>query len=206
MAYEEMQATPLSAIVEAFEYLADTVKNGDEELCLKAFCDACALVSVLFNSLGLAFKFAELEYCAKVRGLVEASKKHPTLHNILDIDVQNGRVKCPGSLSRNLRRVRQGLDLIRALFEQFLSTYDCSLREAASSAYAQTCAPYHSWAVRTAAAAGMYALPSRDQLLISLKETDESAEFRMKRYMKAVVPIIQYIDKLFISRNIKLDW
>ncbi|XP_021723833.1 ACD11 homolog protein-like [Chenopodium quinoa] len=206
MAYEEMQATPLSAIAEAFEYLADIVENGKDELHLIAFCDACALVSVLFNSLGLAFKFAELEYCAKVRGLAEASKIYPTLHNVLDVDVQNGSVKCPGSLSRNLRRVRQGLDLIRALFEQFLTTYDCSLREAASSAYTQTCAPYHSWAVRAAAAAGMYALPSRDQLLTSLKETDESAEFRMKRYIKAVVPVIQYIDKLYLSRNIKLDW
>ncbi|KMT08289.1 hypothetical protein BVRB_6g142140 [Beta vulgaris subsp. vulgaris] len=206
MAYEEIQATPLSAIAEAFEDLADTVQNSKDELRLLAFCDACALVSILFNSLGLAFKFAELEYCAKVRGLSEASKIYPTLHNILDVDVQNNRVKCPGSLSRNLRRVRQGLDLIRALFEQFLSTYDCSLRGAASSAYAQTCAPYHSWAVRAAASAGMYALPSRDQLLISLKETDESAEFRMRRYMKAVVPVIQYIDELYITRNINLDW
>ncbi|KAL2905067.1 ACD11-like protein [Bienertia sinuspersici] len=187
MAYEEMQlqATPLSAIAEAFEDLSETVQKSREDLRLKAFCDSCALVSVLFNSLGLAFKFAELEYCSKVRGLSEAAKIYPTLHNILDVDVQNNRVKCPGSLSRNLRRVRQ---------------------EAASSAYAQTCAPYHSWAVRAAATAGMYALPTRDQLLMSLKETDESAEFRMKRYMKAVGPIIQYIDKLYISRNINLDW
>ncbi|XP_057543172.1 ACD11 homolog protein [Amaranthus tricolor] len=206
MAYEEMQATPLSSIAEAFEDLAHIIKHGEQELRLNAFCDACALVSVLFNSLGLAFKFAELEYCAKVRGLSEAANIYPTLHNILDIDVRNDRVKCPGSLSRNLRRVRQGLDLIRALFEGFLATYDCSLREAASSAYAQTCAPYHSWAVRAAATAGMYALPSRDQLLSSLNETDESAEYRMKRYMKAAIPVIQYIDKLYISRNISLDW
>lgn len=206
MAYEKMKVTPLSAIVVAFEDLADTVDKSKEEICFKSFCDACALVSVLFNSLGLAFKFAEMEYCAKVRGLSEASKTYSTLHDILDNDVQNERVKCPGSLSRNLRRVRQGLDLIRALFEQFLSTYDCSLREAASSAYTQTCAPYHSWAVRAAVSAGMYALPSRDQLLVNLQETDESAEDRMKRYIKAAVPVIQYIDKLYISRDISLDW
>ena len=40
----------------------------------------------------------------------------------LDLDVANGTVRTSGSHSRNLRRVRQGLDLIRALFEQFLST------------------------------------------------------------------------------------
>ncbi|KAK9676189.1 hypothetical protein RND81_11G059900 [Saponaria officinalis] len=206
MAYEEMQSTPLSSIVEAFEELADIVENSKDEIRLRTFCDACALVSVLFNSLGLAFKFAEMEYCAKVRGLSEASNTFSTLHEILDHDVQNDTVKCPGSLSRNLRRVRQGLDLIRALFEQFLSTLDGSLREAASSAYTQTCAPYHSWAVRTAVAAGMYALPSRQQLLLNLRETDESADCRMKRYMKAAGPVIQYIDKLYISRDINLDW
>ena len=66
MAYEEVQATPLSTVAEAFEEIADIVENGKEELRLKTFCDACALVSVLFNSLGFAFKFAEMEYCSKV--------------------------------------------------------------------------------------------------------------------------------------------
>lgn len=48
---------------------------------------------------------------------------------------------------------------------------DDTLKEAASTAYAQVCAPYHSWTVRTAVAAGMYTLPTRDQLLLKLKET-----------------------------------
>lgn len=65
MAYEEMQMTPLSAIADAFEELADKLENGKKEFRLKAFCDACDMVSVLFNSLGIAFKFAEMEYCAK---------------------------------------------------------------------------------------------------------------------------------------------
>lgn len=58
----------------------------------------------------------------QVRDLLEASKKHATLHTILDDDIANDTVKTPGSHSRNLRRVRQGLDLVRALFEQFMST------------------------------------------------------------------------------------
>ena len=58
----------------------------------------------------------------QVRDLLEASKKHETLLTILDHDIANDTVKAPGSNSRNLRRVRQGLDLVRALFEQFMST------------------------------------------------------------------------------------
>ncbi|GAB2297046.1 hypothetical protein Dimus_031150 [Dionaea muscipula] len=198
--------TPLATIVEAFEELAEIVNDSKEDLRLKPFTDACALVSVLFDSLGFAFKFAQMEYCAKVRGLAEASRTYATLQNVIEVDVKNETVKCQGSLSRNLRRVRQGLHLITALFHQFVSTCDCSLREAASTAYSQTCAPYHAWAVRATVAAGMYALPSRDQLLLKLNETDQSAEKRMRRFMKASLPIIQYIDELYTSRNISLDW
>ncbi|KAJ8774658.1 hypothetical protein K2173_017104 [Erythroxylum novogranatense] len=216
--------TPLSAVAEAFEDIAkrlssrrnngEAVDNndhnvngeGEEELRLDTFCDACRLVAVLFSCLGLAFKFAESEYVAKVGDLVEASKCFSSLENILDLDVANGTVRTPGSHSRNLRRVRQGLDLIRALFQQFLSTDGDSLKEAATTAYSQVCAPYHTWAVRTAVYAGMYTLPSRDQLLLKLNETDQTAEKKMKRYINATLPVIEYIDKLYISRNITLDW
>ncbi|KAL1190315.1 ACD11 -like protein [Cardamine amara subsp. amara] len=208
--------TPLSVITEAFEDLVDLLKplqsEIDEEeeeedgLRLDAFCSACTHVAVLFNCLGFAFKFAEMEYVSKVRDLVEASKTFDTLQNILDLDVEKETVKTPGSHSRNLRRVRQGLDLIRAIFEQFLIADDYSLKDAATTAYTEVCAPFHTWAVRTAVYAGMYTLPTRDQLLLRLNETDQSVEKNMRRYMEASRPIIEYIDKLYIQRNIKLDW
>ncbi|KAI3453017.1 hypothetical protein Pfo_009680 [Paulownia fortunei] len=209
-AFEDTNAefTPLSAVADAFEELSAAVKakGFHYDLDLKTFCDACSLVSVLFGCLGIAFKFAELEYVSKVSDLAEASESYGTLNNVLDFDAQNDTVRTPGSLSRNLRRVRQGLDLIRALFQNFLSSDDCCLKEAASTAYTKTCAPYHTWAVRTAVYAGMYALPTRDQLLLKLNETDESAEREMIRYINASLPVIEYIDKLYTSRNISLDW
>lgn len=58
----------------------------------------------------------------QLEGLLEASKTCPTLQDILEVDVGNDTVKTSGSYSRNLRRVRQGLDLVRAIFEQLLST------------------------------------------------------------------------------------
>ncbi|KAK9128226.1 hypothetical protein Syun_017023 [Stephania yunnanensis] len=52
---------------------------------------------------------------------------------------------------------------------------DCSLREVASTAYAQVRAPFHSWAVRTSAYAGMYVLPTREELLQKLNEIEASS-------------------------------
>ncbi|KAG4134048.1 hypothetical protein ERO13_D08G133133v2, partial [Gossypium hirsutum] len=123
-------------ILQAFEELSQC-GTKDEGFLLDKFCDAYSLVFILFNSLGLAFKFAEMEYVTKVGNLVEASKRFATLENIVDVDIGNGTVKKQKSPSRDLRRVRQGLDLVRALFEQFLSSKDYSLRNAASTAYAQ---------------------------------------------------------------------
>lgn len=102
-------ATPLSAVADAFEPLSALVKSRDVDfdLSLKPFCEACSLVSVLFGCLGIAFKFAHSEYVSKVHHLDKASEVYGTLNNILDYDVENGTVRSPGSLSRNLRRVRQ---------------------------------------------------------------------------------------------------
>lgn len=200
--------TALSLIADAFEEISDLIKNDNvnDELRLKPFCDACSLVSVLFGSLGIAFKFAEMEYTSKVRDLSDAASLYGTLSKVIDYDVKSDTVQSAESLTRKLRRVRQGLDLIRELFLNFLSTDEYSLKEAASSAYKQVCAPYHTWAVRTAVSAGMCALPTRDQLLLNLNETDESAEMEMRRYIKASLPVIKYIDNLYTSRGITLDW
>lgn len=59
---------PLTAIAEAFEELSKWMKenSGGHHIRLDNFCEVASLVSVLFRCLGLAFKFAELEYVAKV--------------------------------------------------------------------------------------------------------------------------------------------
>ncbi|KAB1219591.1 Ceramide-1-phosphate transfer protein [Morella rubra] len=200
--------TPLAAVAEAFEEMAELLKSRkeDQHLRLDTFCQACSLFSVLFGCLGLAFKFAKSEYLSMIRDLEEGSKTYSTLQDIINADVANKRVKTQGSHSRNLRRVRQGLDLIRVLFEQFVSTEEHSLKEAASRAYRQVCAPYHCWSVRTAVAAGMCTLPAREKLLVKLKETDSSAEKKMRRYISAADTIIEYINNLYLSKNISLDW
>jgi len=60
----------LPRIAEAFKDLASAVAADSQsaEVKVAPFSHACALVSPLFACLGVAFKFAEMDYVAKVFG------------------------------------------------------------------------------------------------------------------------------------------
>ncbi|XP_008794458.2 accelerated cell death 11 [Phoenix dactylifera] len=204
MAGEE--GKPLRRISEAFEGLAETVSSKTAAVEVGPFSRACSRVSVLFGCLGIAFKFAEMDYVSKVEDLSEASKSISTLHSLLDLDVQKNCVRQAGSHSRNLLRVKRGLDMVKVLFEQILASEGNSLKNPASVAYAEVFAPHHGWAIRKAVAAGMYALPTKAQLLKKLNEDEASAKVQMQNYIRASAPVILYIEELFHSRNLGIDW
>ncbi|OAY31562.1 accelerated cell death 11 isoform X1 [Manihot esculenta] len=197
---------PLRKISEAFKELAATVNSQSAIVEVASFSRACSLVSPLFGCLGIAFKFAEMDYVAKVRDLADASKLIVTLDALLDRDMEQNTVRKAGSHSRNLLRVKRGLDMVKVLFEQIIVTEGNSLRDPASKAYAQVFAPHHGWAIRKAVAAGMYALPTKAQLLNKLNEDETSARIQMENYIAASAQVILYIDKLFLSRELGIDW
>ncbi|KAJ8549318.1 hypothetical protein K7X08_033025 [Anisodus acutangulus] len=210
MANHTGEEKPLRKMSEAFKDLANTLSSQtlDQPAHLEVapFSRACTLVSPLFRCLGIAFKFAELDYVAKVDDLAEASKYITTLHTMMEQDIQANCVRRAGSHTRNLLRVKRGLDMIKVLFEQIIATEANSLKDPASKAYTQVFAPYHGWAIRTAVSAGMYALPTRQQLMIKLNEDEDSARTQMQNYVASCGTVITYIDKLFISRDLGIDW
>ncbi|KAL2463225.1 Accelerated cell death 11 [Forsythia ovata] len=209
MAEEEK---PLRKMAVAFKELANAVNSqspdGEEEprIELGSFSLACSLVSPLFRCLGIAFKFAELDYVAKVDDLVEASKSISTLEVMMDRDIESNCVRKAGSHTRNLLRVKRGIDMVRVLFEQIVASEGNSLKDPASKAYAQVFAPHHGWAIRKAVGAGMYALPTKAQLLKKLNEDEVSARIQMQNYIASSIPVILYIDKLFNSRKLGINW
>nr|XP_023924337.1 accelerated cell death 11 [Quercus suber]POF27419.1 accelerated cell death 11 [Quercus suber] len=198
---------PLRKISEAFQELEATVNSQTpDDVEVSSFSRACSLISPLFGCLGIAFKFAEMDYVAKVNDLVEASKSIGTLQAMVERDVKANTVKKGGSHTRNLLRVKRGIDMVKVLFEQILVTDGNSLKDPATKAYAQVFAPHHGWAIRKAVAAGMYALPTKAQLLQKLNEDEPSARIQMQSYITASAPVILYIDKLFLSRELGVDW
>ncbi|XP_030972957.1 accelerated cell death 11 [Quercus lobata] len=198
---------PLRKISESFKELEATVNSQTpDDIDVASFSRACSLISPLFGCLGIAFKFAEMDYVAKVNDLVEASKSIGTLQAMVERDVKANTVKKGGSHTRNLLRVKRGIDMVKVLFEQIIVTDGNSLKDAATKAYAQVFAPHHGWAIRKAVAAGMYALPTKAQLLQKLNEDEPSARIQMQSYITASAPVILYIDKLFLTRDLGVDW
>lgn len=196
----------LRKIGEAFKEIASAVNSQTVDIEVAPFSHACSLVSPLFGCLGIAFKFAEMDYVAKVNHLAKASSSISTLSALLDHDIEGNCVRKAGSHSRNLLRVKRGLDMVRVLFEHMLASDDSSLRNPASTAYEEVLAPHHGWAIRKAVAAGMYVLPTKEQLLARLNEDEATARIQMQDYINASAPVILYINKLFLTRELGIDW
>ncbi|KAJ6300457.1 hypothetical protein OIU76_021284 [Salix suchowensis] len=170
---------PLRKIAEAFKELEATINSQAQEVEVASFSHACSLVSPLFGCLGIAFKFAEMDYVAKVRDLVEASKSIDTLQSLLERDIKGNSI---------------------------LVTKEGSLKGPASKAYELALAPHHGWTIRKAVAAGMYALPIREQLFNTLNEDESSARLQMQSYVAASATVIMHVDKLFLTRGLGIDW
>ncbi|KAJ6304072.1 hypothetical protein OIU77_017867 [Salix suchowensis] len=179
---------PLRKIAEAFKELEATINSQAQEVEVASFSHACSLVSPLFGCLGIAFKFAEMDYVAKVRDLVEASKSIDTLQSLLERDIKGNSVRKSWE-SHKKSSEREG-----------------SLKGPASKAYELALAPHHGWTIRKAVAAGMYALPIREQLFNTLNEDESSARLQMQSYVAASATVIMYVDKLFLTRGLGIDW
>ncbi|BBN00167.1 hypothetical protein MPTK1_1g26930 [Marchantia polymorpha subsp. ruderalis] len=204
---EEDGKRPLKEIAEAFSVLADNVKNGqDSGVDIAIFARACDLISILFSSLGIAFKFAEKDYVSKVKDLLDASKEFDNIAAMVDSDIQADKVKQGGSHTRNLLRVKRGIDMVRLLFQHVLTTEGNSLKEPATKAYDQVFAPYHSWPIRKAVAAGMYVIPTKSAYLAKLNEKESSAKQYVQIFVTSAEPVVQYVDDLFTAKDIGVDW
>jgi hypothetical protein len=68
-----------------------------------------------------------------------------------------------------------------------------SLYDAATTAYGQVCAPFHSWAIRKAVGAGMYTLPTREQLIERLNETGKQIKMHITSEVQNTWSIFEFL-------------
>jgi len=58
----------------------------------------------------------------QVNDLLEASNSVSTLPSMVELDIQKDTVRAVGSHTRNLLRVKRGIDMVKVLFEKMLVT------------------------------------------------------------------------------------
>jgi len=58
----------------------------------------------------------------QVNDLLEASNSVSTLPSMVELDIQKDTVRTVGSHTRNLLRVKRGIDMVKVLFEKMLVT------------------------------------------------------------------------------------
>ncbi|XP_030470265.2 accelerated cell death 11-like [Syzygium oleosum] len=195
----------LRKIAQSFKELTAVLNSETADIERAPFSQACSLVLPLIGSLGIAFKFAEMDLAPKVRILADASKSIKTLPALLDRDVESNCISKPGCHSRHLLRVNRALDLVRVFFEQILESEGDSYKDAAKKAYAQVLAPFHGWAIRKAVAAAINVLPTAGDLFKKVKEDENSAKTYLQDYIVASEAVILYISGLFLSRGLGVD-
>ncbi|XP_042465590.1 accelerated cell death 11-like [Zingiber officinale] len=145
----------------------------------------------------------QLGACVVVaQDLYETSKSISTLNNLLELDIQQDRVKQGGSHSRNLLRVKRGLDMVKVLFEHILEKDENSPRDPATVAYAKVFAAHHGWAVRKTCSCCKNVCPlSKAQLLKKLNKHEASVMTYMQTYIRSSGPVIMYVEELYNSRQ-----
>ncbi|KAG2283109.1 hypothetical protein Bca52824_054329 [Brassica carinata] len=182
---------------------------------VKNFSDACSRFFVVFKVLktGMFPRFAEIDYVTKVNDLAEASNLTPTLELMVDRDIEANCVRKVGSHTRNLLRIKRSLEMMRVmcevLFDVFLKLIrrsDHSLRDATFTAYNQVFAPHHGWAIQQAVATGIGSLLPKTLLSGMFNETEETFKIHAQSYVTASASVTNYLDNLFLSKNLGIDW
>ncbi|KAB2607396.1 protein PLEKHA9 [Pyrus ussuriensis x Pyrus communis] len=192
----------LPRLADEFEQLAAQLNSRSPiTMEIGKFTQACRLVSPLIRHLGVAMKFADIEYSAKVNGIEKAGKLVNTLEDLLDREIQQNTMKDQSSASRSLVRVKRSLEMLKIIFEQTLASSGNSIMDAVNTAYKQVFYAYHGWAMRKAVAGALYTLPTKSLFLKRLKLDEASAFVLMQRTVTALAPLIRYIDNLFHSRE-----
>eukprot|EP00850_Spirogloea_muscicola_P009104 SM000050S17029 [mRNA] locus=s50:499289:500922:+ [translate_table: standard] len=171
-----------------------------------AFALAAAQIAVLFRHLGVVFGFAERDYVSKVKDLEGAARRFATLDAVVEADHAGGTVRKALSHTRNLLRVKRGLDFVALLFASLIASSEMTLKQAAQDAYVRIFAPHHSWSIRKAVGLGMHTLPTKTQFLRKLREDETSWKREAAKFLEAATPLLQDIVQLYESRNLGTDW
>lgn len=129
-----------------------------------------------------------------------------TLAELIDQDKANNRVRVADSNCRLILRLSRTLAFIKVLFKELLKGRDVSLSSAAENAYKSVFARYHDPLTQTIVVGSISEVPTRAEIHQKINETADGEFIQIKRYVDGSTVVIEYVDKLFTSKELTTDW
>lgn len=190
-------ATEGERFLPALTIAAKMVAEQGANIETKAFTTLCDKLLTVFDYLGSVFYFAKSELQGKTDSLKAVEAQRPTLEAIVAADKAAGQVTVKNSCARNLHRLMSAFCFVSVLFEKLVDNPGVPVSEATSAAYDCTLAEIHTMIVRTAIRAGMWALPTREQFMVAVGETEETAKPHALEFISYSKRIVAAIEKLY---------
>ncbi|KAL6785915.1 hypothetical protein ACKKBG_A00680 [Auxenochlorella protothecoides x Auxenochlorella symbiontica] len=161
----------------------------------REFADACVTVLPIFNYLGSVFLIARNEFSSKRDSIAAVAHRLPMLYDIVEEGKANNTVTVKNSPGRNLHRLMNSILFISLIFQNLANGQ--AMKEAVAESYERSLAPMHTWVVRAGIKTGMMALPTREDFLRALGETESSALTHMQAFVQATERVVQEIARLY---------
>ncbi|KAK2079908.1 hypothetical protein QBZ16_002303 [Prototheca wickerhamii] len=174
----------------SFEHLTEHDDIGTQE-----FVDACESVFPIFNALGSVFLLAKSEFSSKRDSIAQVAQRLPRLRDIVEQGKVDATITVKNSPGRNLHRLLTSIHFIGIIFQNLAA--GMAMKEAVSDSYDKTLALMHTWVVRAGIKAGMIALPSREDFLLSIGETEQSARQHVDPFVRAAEHIQRVAEVLY---------
>lgn len=148
----------------------------DKDVDLQQYLLAYKELYKFFQLMGTVFSFVGSDVKTKIEILEDLSNSSDgqhftTVKKMIKHEMDENLLQKKGyvSGSRTLLRLHRGLDFIKLFLKHVGELSDSDgTSSAGNEAYSATLAKYHPWLVRKGATVAMYALPSRQDLLIKV--------------------------------------
>ncbi|CAM0884605.1 unnamed protein product [Alopecurus aequalis] len=198
---------PLKELAETFQDLALTVGPSSPPMTLEAFLRACSKMSPMIAATYDDSSYLFEEFDAKIELIRNnVSNDATTLAELIDQDKANNRIRVADSNCRLLVRLIRTLEFIKVVCQELLIGRDVSLQTAAENAYKSVFARYHDTLTQTIVVGSISEVPTRAEIQEKINETADDLITYIKGYVEGSIVVIEYVDKLFTSKEVGTDW
>eukprot|EP01099_Mayorella_cantabrigiensis_P008333 TRINITY_DN77_c0_g1_i1.p1 TRINITY_DN77_c0_g1~~TRINITY_DN77_c0_g1_i1.p1 ORF type:complete len:228 (-),score=46.36 TRINITY_DN77_c0_g1_i1:45-671(-) len=193
------------------DFKAIQVINGDDYTA-ESFVKALKEFNKIFDAFGAAFYIVQSEVASKVETIESFQNKingesFVGLKEMIQLEIKHNLTqtgKYPPNGTRTVIRLVRTLEFFIRMLSNLRANHaaeDC-VYYAASEAYSTTLYQYHTWAVRTAASAALYACPYKSVLFTHVGVQEDNVNEEVTHFIDMVQPIVDNLNAFYTKHDL----